>query len=48
MAASTRSRPSGLTRRVPLTTCDTVVTDTSAWRATSLIVAMQEEEKSVC
>ena len=41
MAASTRSRPSGLTRRVPLTTCDTVVTDTSASEVMQLVLVTQ-------
>ena len=37
-ASSTRRRASSLTRRVPLMTCETVVTDTPARYATSLIV----------
>src|SRR5688572_23711918 len=40
MACSTRSRPLALTCRVSLTTCETVVTETPARSATSLMVAM--------
>src|SRR3954471_19606189 len=40
MAVRTRSTRSGLTKRVPLMTCETVAIDTSAARATSFIVAM--------
>src|SRR3954447_10159676 len=40
MAVRTRSTRSGLTKRAPLMTCETVAIDTSAARATSFIVAM--------
>src|SRR4051794_18972217 len=40
MAAWTRSTRSGLTKRVPLITCETVAIETSATRATSFIVAI--------
>ena len=40
MAAYTRSTRSGLTKRVPLITYETVAIETSATRATSFIVGM--------
>src|SRR4051794_12518059 len=40
MAARTRATRSGLTKRVPLMTCETVAIETSATRATSFIVGM--------
>src|SRR3954462_7698805 len=45
MAVRTRSTRSGLTKRVPLMTCETVAIDTSATRATSFIVAMTEPSR---
>src|SRR3954470_8610582 len=45
MAVRTRSTRSGLTKRVPLMTCETVAIDTSAARATSFIVAMTEPSR---
>ena len=40
MASSTRARAASPTKRVALTTCDTAVADTPAWRSMSLKVIM--------